>query len=66
MPDYTQMLYDIEVHSVAGIRNYFAQGGSPNEVHNGEPLFTTMVEMYFRSPRFKDCVREFIDAEFFV
>jgi len=62
MPDYTQMLYDIEVHSVAGIRNYFAQGGSPNEVHNGEPLFTTMVEMYFRSPRFKDCVREFIDA----
>jgi hypothetical protein len=62
MPDYTQMLYDIEVHSVAGIRNYFTQGGNPNEVHNGEPLFTTMVEMYFRSPRFKDCVQAFIGA----
>lgn len=62
MPNYTQMLYDIEVHSVPGIRNYFAQGGDPNEVHNGVPLFTTMVEMYFRSPRFKDCVQAFIDA----
>lgn len=61
MPDYTQMLYDIEVHSVEGIRRYFDQGGNPNEVHDGIPLFTTMVEMYFRSPRFKDCVQVFID-----
>ncbi|HTK18108.1 MAG TPA: ankyrin repeat domain-containing protein [Mucilaginibacter sp.] len=55
------MLYDIEVHSVEGIRRYFDQGGNPNEVHDEVPLFTTMVEMYFRSPRFKDCVRVFID-----
>jgi len=61
MPDHTQMLYDIEVHSVEGIRRYFDQGGNPNEVHDGLPLFTTMVEMYFRSPRFKDCVQVFID-----
>jgi len=61
MPDYTQMLYDIEVHSVEGIRRYFDQGGDPNEAHNGIPLFTTMVEMYLRSPRFKDCVQVFID-----
>jgi hypothetical protein len=61
MPDYTQMLYDIEVHSVEGIRRYFDQGGNPNEVHHGVPLFATMVEMYFRSPRFKDCVQVFID-----
>ena len=61
MPDYTQMLYDIEVHSVEGIRRYFDQGRSPNEVHDGIPLFTTMVEMYFRSPRFKDCIQVFID-----
>lgn len=61
MPDYTQMLYDVEVHSVEGIRRYFDQGGDPNEVHDGIPLFTTMVEMYFRSPRFKDCVQVFID-----
>ena len=61
MPDYTQMLYDIEVHSVEGIRRYFDQGGDPNEAHDGIPLFTTMVEMYFRSARFKDCVQVFID-----
>lgn len=61
MPDYTQMLYDIEVHSVEGIRRYFDRGGNPNEVHDGMPLFTTMVQMYFRSPRFKDCVQVFID-----
>ena len=61
MPDYTQMLYDIEVHSIEGIRRYFDDGGNPNEVHDSVPLFTTMVEMYFRSPRFKDCVQVFID-----
>ncbi len=62
MPDYTQLLYDIEVHSVDGIRGYFEQGGNPNEVHDGVPLFTTMIEMYTRTPRFKDCVKAFIDA----
>ncbi len=63
MPDHNQMLYAIEVHSVESIKQYFSDGGSPNEIHNGVPLFTTMVEMYYyRSPQFKDCVRAFIDA----
>jgi hypothetical protein len=62
VPDYNQMLYDIEVHSIEGIRRYFEEGGNPNEMHNGMPLFTTMVEMYTRTPRFKDCVKAFIDA----
>jgi hypothetical protein len=49
MPDYTQILYDIEVHSVAGIRRYFEEGGDPNSVmDNGMPLFKMMVEMYTR------------------
>jgi len=61
MPDYTQMLYDIEVHSVEGIRRYFEDGGDPNEINEGIPLFTTMVEMYTRTPRFKDCVKVFVD-----
>ena len=61
MPDYRQMLYDIEVHSVGGIRRYFEEGGDPNEAHDGVPLFTTMVEMYLRSPRFKQCVLVFIE-----
>lgn len=62
MPDYTRLLYDIETHSVDGIRSYFEQGGNPNEIHDGTPLFNTMVEMYTRTPRFKDCVKAFIDA----
>ncbi|MEO8402982.1 MAG: ankyrin repeat domain-containing protein [Chitinophagaceae bacterium] len=56
-----QILYDIEVHSVEGIKNYFTNGGDPNESINNVPLFTTMVEMYQRSPRFKECVKLFID-----
>jgi hypothetical protein len=61
MPDYRQMLHDIEVHSFEGICRYFEEGGHPNEVHDGIPLFTTMVEMYMRSPRFGQCVSAFID-----
>jgi hypothetical protein len=62
MPDFKQMLYSIEVHSVDGIQNYFREGGNPNEVHDGIPLFTTMVEMYTRTPRFKECVWAFVEA----
>ncbi|HWK04212.1 MAG TPA: ankyrin repeat domain-containing protein [Puia sp.] len=61
MADYRQLLYDIEVHSIEGIRRYFEEGGNPNEVHDGMPLFTTMVEMYMRSPRFNQCVLVFIE-----
>ncbi|WP_254659499.1 hypothetical protein [Mucilaginibacter sp. PPCGB 2223] len=61
MPDYNQLLNDIEVHSIAGIRRYFEEGGNPNEVHGNMPLFTTMVEMYTRTPRFKDCVKVFVE-----
>jgi hypothetical protein len=62
MPDFKQVLYSIEVHSVEGIQNYFREGGDPNEVHDGVPLFTTLVEMYTRTPRFKECVKAFVQA----
>lgn len=63
MPDYTRILYAIEVHSVEGIKQYFDNGGNPNDMLNdGMPLFTMMVEMYTRTPRFKDCVKAFINA----
>jgi hypothetical protein len=55
------ILYHIETHSIEGIREYFEQGGSPNELYDGLPLFTWMIEMYTRSPRFKDCIKVFID-----
>lgn len=63
MSDGNQVIYDIEVHSVEGIQQYFADGGSPNDIlNNGTPLFTMMMEMYTRTPRFKDCVKAFIKA----
>ncbi|SDF69181.1 ankyrin repeat domain-containing protein [Mucilaginibacter sp. P25] len=62
MPNYNDILYAAETHSVDEIKAYFNKGGSPNEVHDGMPVFTMMVEMYARGPRFKDCVRAFIDA----
>jgi hypothetical protein len=62
MKDPAQILYDIELHSVEGIRQYFAEGGGPNDtVNDGMPLFTFMVEMYTRTLRFKQCVQAFID-----
>ena len=50
------------MHSHHGIRQYFEEGGNPNEVHNGVALFTTMMEMYTRTPRFGECVRAFVQA----
>jgi ankyrin repeat protein len=62
MPEYEKMLYFIEIHSVEGIRKYFEEGGDPNEVHDDVPLFSTMIEMYTRTPRFKECVKLFVHA----
>jgi ankyrin repeat protein len=62
MIETSQILYHVEVHSAEGIRRHFKYDGGPNEVmENGTPLFTMMVEMYTRTPRFKDCVQAFID-----
>ncbi|XHR96537.1 ankyrin repeat domain-containing protein [Mucilaginibacter sp. UC70_90] len=62
MPNYNDILYAAETHAVDEIKAYFNKGGSPNEVHDGMPVFTMMVEMYARGPRFKECVQAFIDA----
>ncbi|QKJ30525.1 ankyrin repeat domain-containing protein [Mucilaginibacter mali] len=63
MPDFSKAIYHIETHSVEGLRAYFKDGGDPNGTSSrGVPLFTWMVEMYARGPKFKDCVREFIAA----
>lgn len=61
MGDLKKLLYDIEIHNPQGIASYFESGGNPNEMHEGIPLFTTMVDMYLRSHRFSDCIRVFVD-----
>jgi hypothetical protein len=51
----------IELHSVEGIKRCFAEGISPNDYYRGEPLIHELTSEYTRSPRFKDCVKVFID-----
>jgi hypothetical protein len=60
--DYLQELIEqIELHSVEGIRECFSKGVNSNDSYNGEPLIYELTSEYTRSPRFKDCVKAFID-----
>lgn len=55
------IVVQIELHSVEGIRRCFAAGLDPNERFNGRPLIEELLSEYTRSPRFSDCVRTFIN-----
>lgn len=60
--EYSQKIIgEIEVHSVEGLRECFANGVSPNDYYNNEPLINELISEYTRTPRFKDCVRTFVD-----
>lgn len=60
--DYFQKLIgDIELHSVEGIKDCFTHGVNPNDQFRNEPLICELTSEYTRSPRFKDCVKVFVD-----
>lgn len=60
--DYLQKLIeDIELHSVEGIKECFSKGVSPNDHFRNEPLIYELTSEYTRTPRFKDCVKAFVD-----
>jgi hypothetical protein len=60
--DYLQKLIkDIELHSVKGIKECFENGISPNDEYNNQPLIYELTSEYTRTPRFKDCVKTFVD-----
>ena len=56
-----KIIGDIEEHSVEGIRECFANGVDPNDTYRDQPLFNELTSEYARTPRFKDCVRTFVD-----
>ncbi len=56
-----KLIGDIEIHSVEGIRECFENGVNPNDHFNGESLIYELTSEYLRSPRFKDCVKVFLD-----
>ncbi|MEJ0055913.1 MAG: hypothetical protein WDN75_09835 [Bacteroidota bacterium] len=61
MSDLSDIVRQIELHSVQGIRACFSGGISPDVTYRGEPLLHELVSEYTRSPRFKDCVKAFVD-----
>src|SRR5688572_32798178 len=60
--DYLEkIVIEIELHSVEGIRECFRNGINPNDHFKNAPLIYELTSEYTRSPRFKDCVRAFVD-----
>lgn len=60
--DYLKKIIEaFEMHSVAGILECFDHGIDPNQRYRGKPLIDEMINMYLRSPQFKDCIKAFVD-----
>lgn len=60
--DYSKnIIREIEIHSVEGIKECFANGVSPNAIFRNEPLIYELTSEYLRSPRFKHCIKAFVD-----
>jgi ankyrin repeat protein len=57
-----KLITDIECHSPEGIQDCFAKGINPNDHYNDLPLIYELISEYARTPKFKDCVRVFINA----
>jgi len=56
-----KIIEDIETHSVEGIKECFANGIDPNMYYKGEPLIYELTSEYARGPRFKECVKAFVN-----
>jgi hypothetical protein len=62
MPKSVNIITQIELHSVEGIKKCFQEGVSPNDLFRNEPLIYELTSEYTRTPRFKACVKAFVDA----
>ncbi|MEQ9102277.1 MAG: hypothetical protein RIF36_00215 [Imperialibacter sp.] len=56
------IITQIELHSIKGIRKCFEEGVNPNGLFRDEPLIYELTSEYTRSPRFKSCVKAFVEA----
>ncbi len=60
--DYLQKIIgDFEIHAADGIKECFENGVDPNQIYKGKPLIYEMINMYLRSPKFKSCIKTFVD-----
>ena len=55
------IIIQIELHSVEGIRRCFESGLDPNIIYRDEPLIYELISEYTRTNRFSDCGKLFID-----
>jgi hypothetical protein len=61
MDSLNDLVIQIELHSVEGIRKCFSQGVNPNDYFRNEPLIYELISEYTRTPGFKNCVKAFVD-----
>ena len=61
MDYFKELIIQVELHSVEGIKECFSHGVDPNESFRGEPLIYELISEYTRSNRFRDCVKMFVD-----
>lgn len=61
MDHFGKIIGEIEIHSVEGISECFANGVNPNDLFNNQPLIYELTSEYARTPRFKECVKAFVD-----
>lgn len=56
-----KIITDIELHAVEGLKECFENGIDPNQYYQEKPLFEQLTSEYTRTPRFKACVKTFVD-----
>ncbi|MEO8765653.1 MAG: ankyrin repeat domain-containing protein [Ginsengibacter sp.] len=61
MEDFNEIVGEIELHSVEGIKKCFSKGVNPNSFYRNVPLIYELTSEYTRTPRFRDCVKAFAD-----
>ena len=61
MAELKDIITQIELHSVEGIKRCFNEGVSANSTYKGRPLIFELTSEYTRSPRFKECVKAFVE-----
>lgn len=62
MKSIDDILTAFELHSPETIRECFAEGIDPNATYAGKPLVYSLINMYTRGPRFRECINVFVDA----
>jgi len=61
MDSHKEIITQIELHSVVGIRDCFLNGVNPNDNFKGAPLIYELLSEYLRGDSFKECIRIFVE-----